>query len=287
MRTPYLLASACTASDPEARYHQAELAIWDELTGSLAEYPRIWRSPEEGAMVLAEEVDELWDEIRGNHIGRARAEASQVGAMALRFIADLYEPDGPGGAVERCRAAAAEQHDAMALVGPRGRQCASSHEAFGYLKREFDALWSAIRFDEPARRPCGRDGGAVHRRDHHFLDGCGGVGPMSAAAEMEWQKRAVCYLETSDAPEMWTSDRRPHELLRKELQRMCARCPVRERCAGEAVFSDAETGTYAGVYLPQNIAANAGRRATAMEELRVIAGLPSARDDLAYLGVSA
>lgn len=151
MRTPHLLASACTASDPEARYHQAELAIWDELTGSLAEYPRIWRSPEEGAMVLAEEVDELWDEIRGNHIGRARAEASQVGAMALRFIADLYEPDGPGGAVERCRAAAAEQHDAMALVGPRGRQCASSHEAFGYLKREFDALWSAIRFDEPAR----------------------------------------------------------------------------------------------------------------------------------------
>ena len=110
---------------------------------------------------------------------------------------------------------------------------------------------------------------------------------MSAAAEMEWQKRAVCYLETSDAPEMWTSDRRPHELLRKELQRMCARCPVRERCAGEAVFSDAETGTYAGVYLPQNIAANAGRRATAMEELRVIAGRPSARDDLAYLKMSA
>ena len=49
MRTPHLLASACTASDPEARYHQAELAIWDELTGSLAEYPRIWRSPEGGS----------------------------------------------------------------------------------------------------------------------------------------------------------------------------------------------------------------------------------------------
>ena len=40
---------------------------------------------------------------------------------------------------------------------------------------------------------------------------------MSAAAEMEWQKRAVCYLETSDAPEMWTSDRRPHELLRRNF----------------------------------------------------------------------
>ena len=79
MRTPHLLASACTASDPEARYHQAELAIWDELARSLTEYPQIWRSPKEGAMVLGEEVDELWDEIRGNHVGRARAEAAQVG----------------------------------------------------------------------------------------------------------------------------------------------------------------------------------------------------------------
>lgn len=110
---------------------------------------------------------------------------------------------------------------------------------------------------------------------------------MSAGAEVEWKTRAVCYLETSAAPEMWTSDRRPHGLLRRELQRMCGRCPVRARCAAEAVLSDAETGTYAGVYLPQNIAANAARRAAAMEELRVIAGLPPTADDLAYLGVSA
>jgi len=41
------------------------------------------------------------------------------------------------------------------------------------------------------------------------------------------------------------------------------------------------------VYLPQNIAANAARRAAAMDELRVIAGLPPAGEDLAYLGVSA
>lgn len=151
MRTPHLLASACTASDPEARYHQAELAIWEELVGSLDQFPRIWRSPEEGAMVLAEEIDELWAEIRGNHIGRARAEAAQVGAMAVRFIADLYELDGPGGARQRCRVAADEQHAAVTVVGPRSRPFASSHEAYGFLKREFDALWSAIRFEEPAR----------------------------------------------------------------------------------------------------------------------------------------
>ena len=73
---------------------------------------------------------------------------------------------------------------------------------------------------------------------------------MSTAAEVQqWQKRAVCYLETSDAPEMWTSDRRPRDLLRKELRRMCRRCPVQVDCAAEAVLTDAETGTYAGVYL--------------------------------------
>lgn len=151
MRTPHLLASACTTSHPEARYHQAELAVWEELLASLDQHPRIWRSPEEGAMILAEELDELWDEIRGNHIGRARAEAAQVGAMALRFIADLYEPDGPGGARRRHRIAADEQRAAMATAGPQSRHFASSHEAFGFLEREFDALWSAIRFDEPAR----------------------------------------------------------------------------------------------------------------------------------------
>ena len=149
MRTPHLLASACTASDPEARYHQAELAIWDELVLSLAKFPQTWRSPEEGAMVLGEEVDELWDEIRGNRIGRARAEAAQVGAMALRFIADLSQPTGS--AEIWYRTAADEQHAVLASVGPQDRPFSSSHEAFGFLKREYDALWSTIRFDEPAR----------------------------------------------------------------------------------------------------------------------------------------
>lgn len=156
MRTPHLLASACAASEPEARYHQAELAVWDELVDNFAARPQIWRSPEEGAMLVGEKVDDLWDEIRNNHIGRARAKAAEVGAMALRFIADLYEPDGPGGAQERGRSAAADQHDVLAVSGPRGRQFSSSHEAFGFLKREYDALWSAIRFDEPPRPAAAR-----------------------------------------------------------------------------------------------------------------------------------
>lgn len=154
MRTPHLLASACTTSDPEARYHQAELAVWQELTHSYAEYPQIWRSLEEGAMVLGEELDELWDEIRANHIGRARAEAAQVGAMALRFDADLFQQSGS--ARQRGRVAADEARTVLSVAGPQDRVFASSHEAFGFLKREYDALWSAVRFDEPARPMAGR-----------------------------------------------------------------------------------------------------------------------------------
>lgn len=154
MRSPHLIAAACTASDPADRYHRAEEAIWEEYAGSLVAFPRTWLSLEEGAMVLAEEIDEVWDEVRANHLGRAHLEAAQAGAMALRLIADLYEhsPDP----LQRGRVAAAEVSLVRPLVGPRGRALASSHEGYGFLKREFDALWSAIRFDDPARELAAR-----------------------------------------------------------------------------------------------------------------------------------
>lgn len=148
MRTPHLLAGSCT-SDPADRVRRAELAVWDELIQTLAQHPGQWRSLEEGAMVLAEEVDELWEDVRRNQIGHSRAEAAQVAAMAIRFVADLYEPPGP--AVERFRAAAAAAAAVRESVGPRGRVLSSSHEGFGFVKREYDSLWAAVRFDEPAR----------------------------------------------------------------------------------------------------------------------------------------
>lgn len=147
MSTPHLIAAACAVGDHGAGYRHAELAVWDELQASRAMFPATWLSPEEGAMVLAEELDELWDEIRGNHVGLARAEAAQTGAMALRFTADLYDV---GGSIrDRDRRAASAAAAVRPAVGPRGRVLASSHEGFGFLKREFDALWSAICFDDP------------------------------------------------------------------------------------------------------------------------------------------
>ncbi|MEE3755248.1 hypothetical protein [Mycobacterium intracellulare] len=148
MRTPHLLAS-CRATDPDAAYRHAELAIWDEFQGSLTEHPRIWMSLEEGVTVLREEVDEVWDEVRTDQIGRARAEAAQVGAMALRLVCDLHETGTSR--QDRGRVAANEAHRALAIVGPQRRPLASLHEGHGYLQREFDALWSAVKCGEPTR----------------------------------------------------------------------------------------------------------------------------------------
>lgn len=51
-----------------------------------------FNSEHEGYAVIKEELDELWDEIKGEHRAiEMRDEAKQVAAMALRFMVDLYE----------------------------------------------------------------------------------------------------------------------------------------------------------------------------------------------------
>lgn len=47
-----------------------------------------FNSPHEGYGVLAEEFDELWDDIKRNRAEHAGEEAVQVAAMAVRFIVD-------------------------------------------------------------------------------------------------------------------------------------------------------------------------------------------------------
>lgn len=56
-----------------------------------------WHSAHEGYAVLAEEVDELWDEVKKRSttlggtrdIGKLRREACQVAAMAIRFMTEI------------------------------------------------------------------------------------------------------------------------------------------------------------------------------------------------------
>ena len=70
----------------------ALIDVEQELCQVSNKYPA-FHSPHEGYAVLLEEVEELKSEIFCNPITRSpaamRAEATQVAAMALRFIMDL------------------------------------------------------------------------------------------------------------------------------------------------------------------------------------------------------
>ena len=108
---------------------------------------------------------------------------------------------------------------------------------------------------------------------------------MIVAAGLAWTRRAVCFVETSDAPELWTPERRPARTVRVHLEQMCSRCPVLQQCAANAVVTAAEGGMYAGVWVPERKANN--RWHEAMEQLCGLSGL-SVRDiGIDELGVSA
>ena len=67
--------------------------ISKELARARAKHPTPFHSSHEGFAVLKEEVDELWAEVcnqtEERSYARLRKEATQVGAMAARFIEDV------------------------------------------------------------------------------------------------------------------------------------------------------------------------------------------------------
>ena len=67
---------------------------YQELRQAQDRYPPM-NSAHEGWAVIAEELDELWDHVRGKQGDRTveamRKEAIQVAAMALRFIIDVCD----------------------------------------------------------------------------------------------------------------------------------------------------------------------------------------------------
>lgn len=73
---------------------EALIDVSVELRRARKKFPKPENSAHEGYAVLAEEVDELWDEVKGHapdRLARMRAEAVQVAAMAIRFIVDVCD----------------------------------------------------------------------------------------------------------------------------------------------------------------------------------------------------
>lgn len=52
-----------------------------------------FNSPHEGYAVILEELDEMWDEVKGNNQKEAVMEAIQVAAMGARFVVDNTSDD--------------------------------------------------------------------------------------------------------------------------------------------------------------------------------------------------
>ncbi len=60
--------------------------IEEEYTNAVHKFPN-FKSYHEGYAIIKEELDELWDEIKGDQRNlKMRDEAMQVAAMAIRFI---------------------------------------------------------------------------------------------------------------------------------------------------------------------------------------------------------
>lgn len=66
----------------------AAAECFDEAVAARKKFPA-FHSAHEGASVLRAGLDGLWDEVKRDDIHAAITEAIQVGAMAIRFIADM------------------------------------------------------------------------------------------------------------------------------------------------------------------------------------------------------
>jgi hypothetical protein len=77
-------------SPPEYRAAVALNLAADELKRAMVKFGP-FRNGHEGYAVILEELDEMWQEVKHGTRARAREEAVQVAAMALRFLVDLPE----------------------------------------------------------------------------------------------------------------------------------------------------------------------------------------------------
>lgn len=76
-------------SESDTRLIDAALrTVRTELIAATAAFEP-FTSPREGWTMIMEELDEMWVEVKGNHLTHARRQAVRVAAMATRFLVDM------------------------------------------------------------------------------------------------------------------------------------------------------------------------------------------------------
>lgn len=79
---------------PQYNYQAAaDLALKEIVRAKIKHGDYKFVGAHHGYGVLLEEVDEMWDAIKADKIEQAVKEAVQVAAMAIRFIAELGDPE--------------------------------------------------------------------------------------------------------------------------------------------------------------------------------------------------
>lgn len=88
------------SEDNYKMYTDVALAeVGEELMRAKSLYPEFFVNQHEAYAVILEEVDELWAEIKKNHLNydlpAQRKEAIQAAAMLVRFIVELLPREKP------------------------------------------------------------------------------------------------------------------------------------------------------------------------------------------------
>ncbi|KRQ20589.1 MULTISPECIES: hypothetical protein [Mycobacteroides] len=143
MRIPAAMVSLCRDSMLHKAHTRAGELIFEELRTSRRNFPKLLDSRAEAVSVLEEEIDELRDAVRANIIEHARAEAVQVGAMALRLIID-GEGRQPSEARDRL---AVQSAVARAANSDPLNPLVSAHEGKGYLRGRHEQLLAGLVAD--------------------------------------------------------------------------------------------------------------------------------------------
>jgi NTP pyrophosphatase (non-canonical NTP hydrolase) len=67
--------------------------VENEIIRAWTKHPGEFHNAHEGFAVLKEEVDELWDEVKGNtaYTEDGMKEAIQTAAMGVRFVVELHD----------------------------------------------------------------------------------------------------------------------------------------------------------------------------------------------------
>lgn len=113
------------------------LSIKKELESANKKHGSKFNSPVEGCMILKEELDEMWDDIKSNFTTRAILECRQVAAVAIKNLLNFSD----------------KATIINVLFGIKDdlsrefylKKFNSTHEGYGYILESYEQFWNKVK----------------------------------------------------------------------------------------------------------------------------------------------